>query len=230
MNIVYLALEYLPVGVAATIQLLGPLAVAVSMSRRYLHIATSVLALAGLALFAVPSLVSSNGLSLVGIALAALSAVSMAAYVLLSKMAGAASSDGRYLALALIWASALWLPFGIHSDGTTLVRPSVLIVGFVVAILSAAVPYSLELVALRSLSPRVVGTLQSLEPAVGALAGLVVLSELLTPTQLIAIACVTIASIASVSTRQQRPPDSTATAGLPDQRVSLQPSRASPTP
>ncbi|MDJ0362541.1 EamA family transporter [Rhodococcus sp. H29-C3] len=204
MNIVYLALQYLPVGVAATIQLLGPLTVAISMSRKYLDIGWSLLAAIGLALFAVPSLSSSVGLPLTGISLAGLSAVSMGAYVLLSKKAGAASLDGRYLALALVWASALWCPFGIAADGVGLVHPGTFAMGFVVAVLSAAVPYSLELVALRKLSPRIVGTLQSLEPAVGSLAGLIVLSELLTPSQLIAVACVTVASVASVSTSRQR--------------------------
>ncbi len=199
MNIVYLALEHLPVGVAATIQLLGPLGVAIAMSRRLLDIVWSALALGGLVLFATPALYGGDALSVSGILLAGVAAVAMGAYVLMSKRAGAASADARYLSWALVWASGLWAPFGIAGDGTQLVEPRILAIGFVVAILSAAVPYSLELVALRDLSPRVVGTLQSLEPAVGTLAGLIVLGEILTGLQMVAVTCVTFASVAAVT-------------------------------
>lgn len=204
MNVVYLALQYLPVGVAATIQLLGPLGVAIAMSRKFHDILWSLLAIAGLALFAIPSLGNAEGLSPWGLCLAAFSAVSMGAYILLSKKAGSISSDGRFLALALIWSSIIWTPFGVATDGTTLLDPYVLLMGAIIAVLSAAVPYSLELVALRSISPRVVGTLQSLEPVMGSLAGLIVLAELLTAPQLLAVLCVTVASIASVLSRNRR--------------------------
>lgn len=204
MNVVYLALQYLPVGVAATIQLLGPLGVAIAMSRKFKDILWSLLAIAGLALFAIPSLGNAEGLSPWGLCLAAFSAVSMGAYILLSKKAGSISSDGRFLALALIWSSIIWTPFGVTTDGTTLLDPYVLLMGAIIAVLSAAVPYSLELVALRSISPRVVGTLQSLEPVMGSLAGLIVLAELLTAPQLVAVLCVTVASIASVLSRNRR--------------------------
>lgn len=133
----------------------------------------------------------------------------MGSYVLLSKKAGAASADHRHLAWALTWAALLWAPFGTASDGITLVQPELLIIGLLVAVLSAALPYSLELAALRDLSPRIVGTLQSLEPALGSLAGLIVLGELLSITQLGAVACVTTASIAAVSAARRRlaPPE-----------------------
>ncbi|MFD6397484.1 DMT family transporter [Nocardia sp. NPDC060249] len=210
MNVVYLALEHLPVGVAATIQLCGPLGVALLLSRRAIDAGWSILAGSGLALFAVPTLLGGEALSLPGLLLAVVSAVSMGIYVLLSKKAGSASMDGRFLALALVWASLMWAPFGIAADGGSLLTPSTLAVGAIVAVLSAAAPYSLELVALRRMSPRVVGTLQSLEPAVGACAGLIVLGEWLTITQLIAIACVTAASIASVATAARRRPEARA--------------------
>ncbi|MEV4158074.1 EamA family transporter [Nocardia salmonicida] len=217
MNVVYLALEHLPVGVAATIQLCGPLGVALLLSRRAIDAGWSVLAGVGLALFAVPTLLGGEALSLPGLLLAVVSAVSMGIYVLLSKKAGSASMDGRFLALALVWASLMWTPFGIAADGGSLLTPSTLAVGAIVAVLSAAAPYSLELVALRRMSPRVVGTLQSSEPAVGAVAGLIVLGEWLTATQLIAIACVTAASIASVTADARRRPAVSKPSEWPDQ-------------
>ncbi|MDJ0362257.1 EamA family transporter [Rhodococcus sp. H29-C3] len=204
MNIVYLALEHLPVGVAATIQLLGPLTIAIAMTRNPLDIVWSALALVGLVLFAVPTAHGGDSLSVPGMLLAGLSAVSMGAYVLVSKRAGAAAADARYLSWALVWASILWAPFGVATDGSKLLDPGILAIGFLVAILSAAVPYSLELVALRKLSPRVVGTLQSLEPAVGAVAGLVVLGEILTMSQIAAVTCVSVASVAAVSCSRRR--------------------------
>lgn len=200
MNLIYPALQYLPLGVAITVQLSGPLAVAVMASRRRRDVAWGLLAAGGLALFGLPSLTGDAALPARGIALAAVSAVSMGCYVLLSKKAGGSATDGRHLVWALVWASLLWAPFGITADTLTLVHPDILAVGLLVAILSAALPYSLELSALRNLSPRIVGTLQSLEPALGASAGLLILSEMLNPTQLVAIACVTTASIAAVAT------------------------------
>jgi len=199
MNIIYLALQYLPLGVATTIQLLGPLSVAIAISRRRIDTAWALLAASGLALFAAPSLAGGAPLHPAGIALALVSAVSMGSYVLLSQKAGAAAADHRHVSWALMWASVLWAPFGTITDGSALVQPEVLGMGLLVAILSAALPYSLELAALRNLSARIVGTLQSLEPALGSLAGSIVLGELLTITQLGAVACVTAASIAAVS-------------------------------
>lgn len=202
MNIVYPAMDHLPVGVATTLQLLGPFTVALLASRRLLDIVWSLIAAVGLVLFAFPC--SSAGLPLSGIGLGLLAAVSMGSYILLSKRAGALSEDGSLLALALVLATAWWAPFGIVQNGTGLLEPRLVLVASVVAVLSAALPYSLELVALRELSPRVVGVLQSLEPAAGAIAGFLILTESLTALQIMAIGCVSVASIAAVLTSSVR--------------------------
>ncbi|WP_020666498.1 EamA family transporter [Amycolatopsis nigrescens] len=203
MNLIYLALARLPVGVAMTVQLLGPLAVALAASRRPLDFVWSALAVGGLLLFMLPG-TDVGRLSPAGLALALPAAVAMGGYVLLSKRAGTRSADGSVLALALVWATLLWAPFGIVHNGPDLLRPGTLLFGLGVAVLSAALPYSLELAALRELSPRVVGILQSLEPAAGAGAGFLVLAETLTGTQLGAMGCVSAAAIAAVLTSRER--------------------------
>ncbi len=204
MNIIYPAMSHLPVGVATTLQLLGPFTVALLSSRRPLDVVWSLLAATGLALFALPDM--GAGLPLWGVGLGLLAAVSMGSYVLLSKRAGARSEDGSLLALALVFATVWWAPSGIVENGSALLEPRFVLVALVVAVLSAALPYSLELIALRNLAPRVVGVLQSLEPAAGAVAGFLILTESLTVLQIVAIGCVTTASIAAVltpSTRRQ---------------------------
>ncbi|MGP4017117.1 EamA family transporter [Saccharopolyspora sp. 5N708] len=198
MNVIYPALPHLPLGVASTLQMLGPLAVALFGSRRPRDVLWAVLAAVGVLLFCGPS---DAPLPVVGIGLALVSAAGMGSYILLSHRVGALSSDGSPLALAVACAAVLMLPFGIVESGTALLAPPVLLAGLGVAVLSAVVPYSLELVALRRIPPRVVGVLLSLEPATGALAGLLLLAELLSPAQVVALGCVTAASIGAVLTR-----------------------------
>lgn len=203
MSLVYLALEHLPIGVAIAIQLLGPLSIALAASRRRLDVAWSVLAAGGVILFAVPD-GEATGLPAAGLLWALLSALAMGSYVVLSKRAGLQSANGSVLAVALVWAAVLWVPFGVVSDGSDLVHPHTFLIGMAVAVLSSCVPYSLELVALRTLEPRVVGVLQSLEPAVGAVAAFVVLTERLTIVQIVAIGCVSASAIGAVLTPARR--------------------------
>ncbi|MHA6631735.1 EamA family transporter [Pseudonocardia sichuanensis] len=204
MNLVYPALAHLPLGVATSLQLLGPLAVALAGSRRPRDIGWALLACAGVLLIGNPA---GGPLPLAGVLLALGSGAAMGAYLLLSRRAGAATNDGSTLALAVAWAAVVSLPFGIPAGGTDLLRPQVLAVGLAVAVLSAALPYSLDLAALRRLPPRTVGVLESLEPVVGALAGLLLLAELLGPGRWLAIACITAASAGAVaSARPARSP------------------------
>jgi threonine/homoserine efflux transporter RhtA len=194
MNLVYPALQHLPLGVATSLQLLGPLTVALAGSRRPRDAAWAVLAGAGVLL------INDGGgpLPVEGVLLALGSGVAMGGYLLLSRRAGAA--DPGTLALAVTWAAVVSLPFGITASGPDLLRPPVLAVGLAVAVLSAVLPYSLDLAALRRLPPRTVGVLESLEPVVGALAGLALLAELLDARQWVAIACITAASAGAVFT------------------------------
>lgn len=199
MNLVYLALEHMPLGVAMTIQLTGPLVVALAASRRPRDAVWGLLAAAGVACFLLPGSSPSAPLSMTGLTFAALSAVSMGGYLLLSQRTGARMAGGGPLALAVLWAALLTLPFGLAQSGDRLVQPHALTMGLVVAVLSAALPYSLELTALRRLPARVVGTLQSLEPVAAGLAGLLLLGEQLSTLQWLAIGLITAASAGAVA-------------------------------
>ncbi|WP_369199919.1 DMT family transporter [Streptomyces sp. PU-14G] len=198
MNLSYLAMAHLPLGVVMTIQLSGPLALSLLLARRWGNAAWGVLAATGLALFTLPG---SGGAPLdpAGVAWAAASGVSMAAYLLLSRRTGATTSGGGPLALAVCWAAVLTAPLGLADAGARLAEPRVLVAGLGVAVLSAAAPYSLELAALRRLPARVVGVLQSLEPVAAGCAGLVLLGERLSGLQWLAVGCITLASTGAVA-------------------------------
>jgi threonine/homoserine efflux transporter RhtA len=199
MNLVYPAMRHLPLGVATSLQLLGPLAVALAGSRRPRDAAWALLAGAGVLLLG--GWAGGGPLPVAGVLLALASGASMGCYLLLSRRAGAAAPGT--LALAVAWAAALSLPFGISTSGADLLRPPVLAVGLAVAVLSAVLPYSLDLAALRRLPPRTVGVLQSLEPVVGALAGLVLLAEVLDARQWLAVGCITAAAAGAVATTRR---------------------------
>ncbi|WP_370940002.1 DMT family transporter [Amycolatopsis sp. cg13] len=202
MNLIYPALTLLPLGLASALQLLGPISLALLTSRRLRDVACAVLAGAGVWLFYAPRDV---GFPLAGVALALASGACMAAYFLLSKRAGARSAGGGPLALALAWAAVLSVPLGVIDQGARLVTPRVLLVGLAVAALSAVVPYSLELAALRRLPARTVGVLASLEPASAGLAGVLVLGEHLRAVQWVALVCVGLASAGAVVGRKEKP-------------------------
>ncbi|WP_063628815.1 EamA family transporter [Amycolatopsis taiwanensis] len=200
MNVIYLALGHLPLGLAIALQLLGPITLAVLTSRRLLDLALALLAGFGVWLFHVPG---SATTSVAGVLPALLSGAAMAAYLLLSKQAGARSAGGSPLALALCWAALLAVPLGIAESGPALLNPAIVGQGALVAVLSAVLPYSLELAALRRMSPRTVGILQSLEPAIAGLAGTLILHEVLNPWQWMALACVGVASAGTVTGGQR---------------------------
>ncbi|WP_078897487.1 DMT family transporter [Streptomyces rimosus] len=205
MNLVYPAMAYLPLGVAVTLQLLGPLTIALGSVRRWRDALWGVLAVAGILLFAAPG--ATGSLPAAGLAFALASAAAMGSYLLLSRRVGARLRGGGPLALAVAWAAVLTVPYGlVESGGARLVQPPTLAVALGVAALSAVVPYSLELTALRRLPVRVVGVLQSLEPVVAGLAGLLILREWLTAAQWTAIGCIAAASAGVIATGR-RPPE-----------------------
>ena len=199
----YAALDRIPLGVAVTLEFAGPLAVAVAGSRRALDLVWVALAAAGILLLAD---LSGGGTDPVGMALALLAGAFWAAYILLGVRVGRTFPGGGGLALAMVFGSAMLLPFGIADGGLALADPNVLAVGAAVALLSSAVPYSLELEALRRLPARVFGVLMSLEPAMAALAGFVVLGEVLGEREILAIALVVIASAGAARTAESAPP------------------------
>jgi inner membrane transporter RhtA len=189
----YEALDRLPLGIAVTIEFLGPLGVALAGSRRALDLLWVALAGSGVALLTLHG--EGGQVTLAGVLLALVAAVCWAAYILLSQRVGAEFEALDGLAISLAVASLVVLPVGLAQGSTTLLRPEVFLGGLGVAMLSSLIPYSLEIVALRRLSASVFGLLMSLQPAFGALAGVIVLGQSLTVVMVAAIVMVVLASI-----------------------------------
>lgn len=195
----YLALEDVPLGIVVTIEFLGPLAVAIGGSRRLLDVVWALLAAGGVAL-----LTEARGdVHLTGLLFALAAAAGWGCYILLGAALGRHTPTGGGLAIGMVLAAVVAVPVGIADSGPVLFQPWVLAVGLGVALLSSVVPYSLELEALRRIPPKVFAVLMSLEPAVAALTGLLVLGEMLAPTQWLAVLLVVTASVGA--TRTARP-------------------------
>lgn len=194
----YLSLRTVPLGIAVALEFTGPLAVAMIHSRRAVDFAWIVLAVAGLAVL-LPIGRSLHAVDPAGAALALGAGLGWAAYILFGQRAGAAHGP-MAAALGTAVAALVVLPIGIAHAGTALLAPPVLFSGLIVAILSSAVPYSLEMIALTRLPTQTFGTLMSAEPAIGAMAGLVFLGEALTPLQWLAIAAIMLASAGTALT------------------------------
>jgi len=191
----YSALERIPLGVAVTLEFAGPLTVAVAGSRRLIDLLWAALAAAGILLLAPLNLFGSVDLDPVGVALALLAGTLWGSYILLSSRTGRVFPGGTGLAIAMCVGALALVPVGVTEAGYALLDPGVLLVGFGVAMLSSAVPYSLEMEALRKLPARVFGVLMSLEPAVAALIGFVVLGERLGLRATAAVVLVTTAAV-----------------------------------
>jgi inner membrane transporter RhtA len=187
----YAALDRIPLGIAVTFEFVGPLGVAVFGSRRRLDLVWVGLAAAGILLLSDFGGADLDGL---GVALALVAGGFWAAYILLSVRVGQAFPGGGGLALAMLIATVPLAPVGIADGGADLLVPWVLAVGFGVGMLSSAIPYTLELEALRRLPAGVFGVLMSLEPALAAAAGFVVLGEDLAGREVAAILLVVAAS------------------------------------
>jgi len=188
---IYEAMARIPLGVAVTFEFVGPLGVAVVGSRRALDLLWVVLAAAGIVLLAD---YGGGSLDTTGVTFALAAGVLWAGYIVLSQRTGTLFGGGSGLAVAMVAGAALVAPFGIAGAGGELLRPELLGALLAVALASSVLPYSLELEALRRLPARVFGVLMSLEPAVAALAGLVVLGQGLAARDWLAIGLVVIAS------------------------------------
>jgi inner membrane transporter RhtA len=191
----YLALDRIPLGVAVTLEFVGPLGVAVAGSRRVLDLLWVALAAAGIILLAPLNILGETDLDPAGMGLAFLAGCFWAAYILLSARTGSMFSGGTGLVIALCVGTVVLTPVGIVGGAAALLDPKLLLAGFGVAMLSSAIPYSLELEALRKLPARVFGVLMSLEPAVAALVGFVVLGERLGMHAITAVLLVTAAAV-----------------------------------
>lgn len=190
--IFYHAINRIPLGVAVTIEFVGPLGVAVAGSRRWLDLAWVILAGAGVLLL---SPWSGAALDPLGLALALTAGAFWALYILITPHVGRRFTGSNGLALAMSVAALVIFPFGIASAGTALLRPGLLLAGLGTALLSSVIPYSLEMEALRKLPTRLFGILMSLEPAIAGLVGWIVLREVLSMRALIAMALVIAASV-----------------------------------
>lgn len=170
----YEAISRIQLGAAVTIEFSGPLAVAIAGSRRWVDGLWAAMAGTGVALLATAG---GRQLEPGGIGLAALAGAFWVAYILLSKQTGRRFDTRRGLTVAMATGALVLLPGGLAVGGGRLFSPYVLGLGALVAFLSSVVPYTLELIALRSVTPRAFGVMLSLDPGVAALAGLVVLGQ-----------------------------------------------------
>jgi inner membrane transporter RhtA len=188
----YEAIARIPLGVAVTIEFSGPLALALIGSRRWSDLLWAALAGGGVALFA-----SGGGRRLdpVGVVLAFVAGAGWIGYILLSKQTGRRFDARTGLAIAMVTGALAVLPAGLAVGGIALFHPRVLLLGSSVALLSSVLPYSLELIALRQVTPRAFGVLLSMDPAVATLAGLVVLGQHLTARELAALILVSAANL-----------------------------------
>jgi len=197
---IYQSFARIPLGIAVTIEFLGPLTVAVVGSRRPRDLIWVLLAGVGVALLGL----TPGKLSVIGIAFALVAGAAWACYIMLSAETGRRWPGLSGLAIAsVVGALALAGP-SISQAGAELLRPQILLLGLAVGLLSSVIPYSLELTALRSIPPRVFGILMSLEPAAAALAAMILLAEFLRWTQWLAVGCVVLASVGA--TRSARAP------------------------
>jgi inner membrane transporter RhtA len=192
---IYAAIDRIPLGVAVTVEFLGPLGVAVFKGRGRLALLWAALAAVGVAALAGPF---GGSADLLGIAFAAVAALGWASYILLGGRVGRVFAGASGLTIGVMIAALIQLPAGLATGGSELVAPAVLGVGAAAAILSTVVPYAAEIEALRRIPPAPFGVLMSLEPAVAALVGLIALDQGLGAGEIVGIALVVIASIGAI--------------------------------
>jgi inner membrane transporter RhtA len=194
---IYQSFARIPLGIAVTIEVIGPLTLAVVGSRRAKDLVWVGLAAVGVLLLGFER----TDLTVAGVGFALVAGIAWAAYILLSASTGARWPGLDGLAVASILATVLLTVPAIGVGGDVLLDPQVLLIGAMIGLLSSVIPYSCEMVALRSLAPSVFGILMSLEPAAAALAAIVVLQEVLSPIQWLAVGCVVAASVGATRSR-----------------------------
>ena len=198
----YLSLRTIPFGIAVAIEFAGPLGVATLSSRRAVDLLWVGCAVLGLSQL-LPLGAAAGHLDPAGLLYAAAAGIAWAAYILCGQRAGRLrGADSAALGTAV--AAVVVIPFGVARAGASLLSPGLLLLGFGVALLSSALPYSLEMYALRRLPRQTFGVLLSLEPAISACAGAVLLGESLKATQWFAVASIVAASVGSALTSARR--------------------------
>lgn len=199
----YLSIQTIPLGIAVALEFTGPLAVALFSSRRPVDFIWVVLAVLGL-WFLLPLGQSVSEIDLTGAALALGAGACWAVYILTGQRAGEEHGPAT-VALGSLIAAIIFVPLGMAQATDSIWQWLVMPVGFAVAILSTALPYSLEMIALTRLPTRIFGTLMSMEPALAAISGMVFLGETLTFTQTLALCSIIAASMGSTLTMRPEP-------------------------
>uniref|UniRef100_A0A486XSZ5 Integral membrane protein n=1 Tax=Rheinheimera sp. BAL341 TaxID=1708203 RepID=A0A486XSZ5_9GAMM len=210
MNILfYLAIARIPLGIGVALEFTGPLAVALFSSRRKRDLIWVGFAIAGILLL-LPDMHGVNALDPIGVLFALAAGACWAGYILFGKKTNTQASGGITVAFGMTVAAAFLVPIGAISQGMVLLSWEVLPLGFLVGILSSAIPYSLEMVALRNMTSQNFSVFMSMEPAIAAVAGFLILAELLTVWQWLAIALVIVASLgSSLTSSQAKQPETT---------------------
>jgi len=200
----YLSLRSIPLGIAVALEFTGPLGLAMASSRRAVDFLWILMAALGL-LALLPLGLGSKALDVVGFGCALAAGLCWALYIFFGRKAGAAHG-GQTTALGMVVGAIVIVPIGAAQSGVHLLSPAILPTAFVVALLSSALPYSLEMLAMPRLPTRTVGVLMSLDPAFGALSGLCFLGERLTWIQWAAIVSIMAASAGSAATSRTATP------------------------
>jgi inner membrane transporter RhtA len=211
---IYQSFARIPLGIAVTIEFLGPLAVAVASSRRLIDVLWVALAGAGVLLLSrggttavtFGGLHGGPGTVAAGVVFALVAAACWAAYILLSAATGRRFSGSSGLVIAMLVAAVAVTPPALSTAHGALGRPGVLAAGAGIGLLSSVIPYRFELEALRRVPARVFGIWMSLEPAVAALIGLVLLGQALAAREWAAVGCVMIACAGAARGPAERPP------------------------
>ncbi|MBL7542864.1 MAG: DMT family transporter [Bdellovibrionaceae bacterium] len=201
----YFSLQRIPLGLAVTLEFVGPLTLSILTSRKKLDFLWVLLAAMGIYLV-MPHSESGSALDILGIIFALIAGGFWALYIYFGQRAGHALHGGIAATAGMTVATIVVLPFALTLDGPSMFNPAVLPLALLVASLSSALPYSLEMIALKQLPTKTFGILMSLEPAIASLVGLFLLKEQLLPIQWMAIGFIIVASLGSVLKSQPTRP------------------------
>lgn len=201
MNLIfYMAIERIPIGLAVTLEFIGPLLVAIIGSKRLIDYCWVLLAAMGIVLIAPWS---NDRIDLLGVVFALLAGALWAAYIVLGGKISKIMNGGQAVSTGMLFAAILILPFGLLENGLTNLTPKFLGMGVALALLSSAIPFTLEMKALGQLPPRTFSILMSLEPAAAAICAFIFLQESLSFYEILAVVCVVIASAGSTLTAKR---------------------------
>ncbi len=214
MNLVfYASIARIPLGIAVALEFSGPLTVAILGSRKWSDFIWVGCAVAGLLILLPWQGLGGEGstvLDLLGVVYALIAGVLWGLYIIVGQKVGDRVHGGKAVALGMAFSTIFTVPIGVAFAGASLLSPTILLYGIGIGILASAIPYALEMIALKAMPAKTFGLMMSLEPAVAALLGLVILHELLTPLQWLAVALVIVASAGSSLTAKRGSNDATA--------------------